>query len=102
MTDEPREVFLIRVWISHRNLPVDNIVQVDSDVTGRAWVLENKLRQEDARVRAMYEGGTHDRRWSLYHAKRPSARPHVAPERREEMAGSLRAISQDRPLEGQE
>jgi len=57
MTDEPREVFLIRVWIAHRNLPVDNIVQVDSDVTGRAWVLENKLRQEDARVRAMYEPG---------------------------------------------
>ena len=44
MTDDTREVFLVPAWIIRRHPHAPNVVRVDSDVMGEAWVLEDELR----------------------------------------------------------
>ena len=51
MTDDTREVFLVPVWMIRRHPHDPNVVRVDSDVMGEAWVNEEQLRREGKKAR---------------------------------------------------
>jgi len=51
MTDEPRETFLVRVWIKRRHLHNPRWVIADSDVMGETWVDEDHMQAEDKKTR---------------------------------------------------
>jgi len=51
VTDDPREIFLIRFWIKRRHLHNPRWVLVDSDVMGEAWMNEDHMRADDKKAR---------------------------------------------------
>ena len=50
-TNEPREIFLIPVWIVRRHLADPRMVLTDSNTVGGGWIYEDELRRVDEQAR---------------------------------------------------